>query len=109
MITQTEIETFATKISEPDFKPTTENMLAVIGHLRQDEFELVYARASEIHEARIAAIKAEQNSFENLGRLAKAAGCPDGEKVIPWLQERGLVEQVAGGWRIAKAKPRAIG
>jgi hypothetical protein len=84
-------------------------MLAVIGHLSQDEFGLVYARALEIHNARIAAIKAESNSFKNLSRLANAAGCPSDVPVIPWLAERGLVEQVAGGWRIAKAKPRAIG
>ncbi len=108
MISQTEIETFATKISEPDFKPTPENMLAVIGHLSQDEFDLVYARAMEIHNARIAAMQAEAMPLENLGRLAHAAGCPSGVPVIPWLAERGLVEQVAGGgWRIAKAKPSA--
>jgi hypothetical protein len=109
MISKAEIETYATKISEKDFKPTPENMLAVIGHLSQDEFDLVYARACEIHNAGIEAIKAESNSFKNLSRLAHAAGCPPGVKVLPWLAERGLVEQIAGvGWRITKAKPRSV-
>jgi hypothetical protein len=47
MITQTEIETYATKITEPDFNLTPENMLAVIGHLSQEEFRLVHARGSK--------------------------------------------------------------
>ena len=30
---------------------------------------------------------------------------PDGEKPIPWLQERGLVEKVGDGWRVKTAGP----
>jgi hypothetical protein len=84
-------------------------MLAVIGHLSQEEFRLVHARGLEIHNARIEAAEAESNSFKNLLRLAQAAGCPPGVKVLPWLAERGLVEQIAGvGWRITRAKPRSV-
>jgi hypothetical protein len=109
MISKTEIETYATKISAPDFNPTPENMLAVIGHLSRDEFDLVHARGLEIYNARIEAMEAESNSFKNLLRLAQAAGCPSGVKILPWLAERGLVEQIAGvGWRITKAKPRSV-
>ncbi|HMF67604.1 MAG TPA: hypothetical protein VK602_08345 [Phyllobacterium sp.] len=40
-------------------------------------------------------------------RLARAAACPDGEPIIPWLQERGLIEQVDdGGWRFKTPAPR---
>jgi hypothetical protein len=48
------------------------------------------------------------DSGESLLRLAHATGCPDGEPIIPWLQERGLVEQVDdGGWRFKTPAPRS--
>jgi len=111
MISKAEIETLAIKITEPDFKPTPENMLAVIGHLSQEEFLLVHARGMEIHEAWIEAKRAERSAMENLGRLARAAGVPDGEKVIPWLKEHGVAVEIkveGGRLRSVKApKPRA--
>ena len=38
---------------------------------------------------------------ETLSRMARAAGCPDGEPAIPWLIAHGLVEQIGadGGFR----------
>ena len=51
------------------------------------------------------AYRAEAASLENLLRLARATGMPDGEKPIPWLQERGLVEKVGDGWRVKTAGP----
>jgi hypothetical protein len=47
------------------------------------------------------------DSAESLLRLAHATGCPEGEPIIPWLQERDQIEQVEGGWRFKAAKPRA--
>jgi hypothetical protein len=44
-------------------------------------------------------------SEESLLRLACAAGCPDDEPMIPWLEERGLVEKTKDGWCWREAKP----
>jgi hypothetical protein len=48
------------------------------------------------------------DTLKTLTRLARAAGCPRGVAVIPWLQERGLVEKVDGGWRFTTAKPGEV-
>jgi hypothetical protein len=106
MITQTEIETFAMQIAEPDFDPS--QIEALIGHLRDAEIEAVIDRAAEISREHGEAALSEADTLASLSRLAHATGCPRGEPVIPWLQERGLIEQVdGGGWRFKTPAPRA--
>ena len=48
------------------------------------------------------------DSAETLLSLARATSCPDDVAIIPWLQKRGLVEEVDGGWRFKKPKPGSI-
>jgi hypothetical protein len=105
MITETEIETFAAQIAEPGFEVSKANLDGLIGHLDHAESKAVLSRAAEISRERGRAAHAVADSIENLDRLGKAAGCPDGEPMIPWLQERGLIEEVDGGFRFKTAKP----
>jgi hypothetical protein len=105
MITETEIETYAVQIAEPGFE--TASIEPLIGHLGAAEFRTVLRRAAEISRERGRAAHAVADSIENLRRLGKAAGCPDSEAIIPWLQARGLVEEVDGGFRFKTAKPGA--
>jgi hypothetical protein len=109
MITPDEFASLMLTLSDPDFEPTEENLNAAIGHLHGDDELLLLAVVGEIHEARIVEMKIDAERWKRLQRLAAAAGCPKDVKVLPWLQERGLVEQVeGGGWRIKAAKPRAV-
>ena len=107
MITETEIETYAVQIAESDFDMArgAENL---IGHLYGEDFIAVMRRASEIARNVVATARAEANALENLERLAKATGCPEAKPMIPWLQERGLIEKVDGLWRLWIAKPAAV-
>ena len=34
-----------------------------------------------------------------------ASGMPEGEKVVPWLEARSLIQKVENGWAIVKAGP----
>ena len=106
MISLTEIETFAVQIADPDFDPLSIEKL--IGHLGEAEFEAVIDRAVEISRGHSEAALSEADKLASLNQLAHAAGCPKGEPVIPWLQERGLIEQVDGGWHFKPAKPGAV-
>jgi hypothetical protein len=99
----TELETFAVQIADPAFDPSS--IESLIGHLGEIEFEAVIDRAIEIARCSGEAVLSEADDLTSLSRLAHAAGCPKGEPVIPWLQERGLVEQVDDGWRFRAAKP----
>jgi hypothetical protein len=69
------------------------------------EFEAVIDRAEAVSRARGKAAYAAADTLAALIRLAHAAGCPSGVAVIPWLQERGLVEEVDGGFLFRTAKP----
>jgi hypothetical protein len=106
-MTEQEIEAFAMQIAEPGFEVSKASIEPLIGHLGASEFRTVLRRAAEISRERGRAAYAEADSLESLRRLGKAAGCPDGEPIIPWLQERGLIEEVDGGWRFKTAKPGA--
>ena len=105
MSTPAEIESYAVQIAEPDFE--TASIEPLIGHLGDADFEAVMNRAAEISRERGRAAFAEADSLENLDRLANAAGCPPDVPTIPWLQERGLIEEVDDGWRFKIAKPGA--
>ena len=106
MITEQEIEAYAAQIAEADFDMArdAENL---IGHLYGDDLVAVMRRASEISREMARRFCAEADSLESLERLAKATGCPEEEPIIPWLQARGLVEKVDGGFRFKTAKPGA--
>jgi hypothetical protein len=109
MITEIEIETYALQIAEPAFGKISDATLApLIGHLDPADFEAVLERAAEIAHQRGDAALAEADALENLHRLARAAGMPDGGKPIPWLQERGLIEEVDGGWCFKAAGPDIV-
>jgi hypothetical protein len=107
MISKEQIETFAAEIADPAFK--MQDIGPLIGHLSDSEFDAVLERAKEIARSRANAAHAEADSLENVQRLAHAAGMPAGEKPIPWLAERGLIEKIGDGWRFKAAKPSAIG
>jgi hypothetical protein len=68
----------------------------------------VLNRAEDISREWGNAAMVEADTLKMLNRLPRAAGCPKGQPVIPWLQERGLVEEIDGGWRFAAAKPDVI-
>jgi hypothetical protein len=106
MISKSEIETFATKISEPNFEMA--NIEPLIGHLGEVEFKAVMHRAAEIARQRGREALADADSLEALLRLARAAVMPAGEKPIPWLAERGLIEASGRGWRFRAAKPSVV-
>ena len=107
MISRTEIETLAAQIAEPDFEMAS--ITPLIGHLAEPEFDAVMDRAEAIARQRGIEALADADSLKGLLRLARAAGMPAGEKPIPWLQERGLIEASGSGWRFRAAKPAAIG
>ncbi|WMT79499.1 hypothetical protein [Bradyrhizobium sp. Ash2021] len=102
----TEIEAYAVQMADPDFDLSSIETL--IGHLPEREFEAVFDRAAEISREYGKAALSEADTLAAMNRLAHATGCPHGEPVIPWLQERGLIEQVDDGWRFKTAKPGAV-
>jgi hypothetical protein len=106
MISKSEIETYAGQIAEPDFE--TASIEPLIGHLGDAEFEAVMDRAAEISSERGLAAHAEADALRSVVRLAKATGIRAGGKPVPWLQERGLIEEVDGGFRFKTAKPGAV-
>jgi hypothetical protein len=104
MISKEQIETFARQIADPDFEQV--NILPLIGHLSDSEFDAILDRAEEITRGYLAQARAE----ESLCRLARAAGCPGSAPMIPWLAERGLIDELPSGlgWRFKPAKPGAV-
>ena len=102
MITIAEIEALAVQMADPGFD--LENMDAVVGHLSRQAFDMVYERCQEIYAWRITEMEAGRDSVVGLRNLARAAGCPKGVAVLPWLQERGLAEEVDGEWKYKRAK-----
>jgi hypothetical protein len=108
MISPQEIEAYAVKIAEPGFAVSETNIGALIGHLDFPDSDAVLARAVAISRQRGAAHLAEADTLETITRLAHASGMPAGEKPIRWLQERGLIEKVDGGWRLKTPKPVAV-
>jgi hypothetical protein len=110
MISNEGIGIIAAQIAEPDFEVSKPNIDKLIGHLDAADQDIVLGRAAKISRQRGEADLAEARSLQNLRRLGKAAGCPDGEPVIPWLEARDLIEQVeGGGWRFKQASPKAAG
>jgi hypothetical protein len=105
MITPAEIEAYAVQIAKPDFLISKASIEPLIGHLGDAEFKAVMGRAAEISRERGRAAFAEADKLETLTRLAHAAGCPSGTPVVPWLRERGLIEEVDGGFRFKTASP----
>jgi hypothetical protein len=105
MITEQEIESLGQKLADlGDWSKDG----GLLDHLDEHDTDLVLARAEIIAITRGNDGAALADSVESLIRLGKAAGCPDNEPMIPWLQERGLVEEVdGGGFRFRMAKPGA--
>jgi hypothetical protein len=106
MITETEIEAFAIKIAVPDFRVS--NIGRLIGHLDPADFNLVLEHAAQLARQRGEANLVEADALENLMRVAHATGMPAGGKPIPWLRDRGLIEEADGVWRFKVAKPGAV-
>jgi len=104
-ITPLEIEAYAVKMAEPSFEVSEASIGALIGHLDPDDLNAVLDRSAEIAREHGEAAYVEAHVLESLQRLAHAAGCPSGIPVIPWLQERGLIEDVDGGWRFKAPLP----
>jgi hypothetical protein len=107
LISETEIETYAVQIASPDFKISDASFHALVGHLDKASIEAVMLRYAEIIRERGEALLAESDAITNLLRAAYATGMPEGGQPIPWLQERGLVEEVDGGWLLKKPGPKA--
>jgi len=103
MITEEYIEALATKLADPGEEMWKSGLT---DHLDDDDADAVHERANLISIQRSWA--GHTDSLESLIRLAHATGCPDGEPVIPWLQQRDLIEEVDGGWRFKAAKPGAV-
>jgi hypothetical protein len=102
-ISMKQVESFAQQIAEPDFDMSQVEPL--IGHLNGPAFEAVMTRAEEIAREEAEKADAAADALEELRRLALASGCPKGTPYIPWLQERGLIEEVEDGWTFRKAGP----
>jgi hypothetical protein len=100
-ITPQEIEAFALRMAVPGFEATE----ALIGHLYGADVLAVLSRTAEIAREAAEVAEREADSQEALVRLARAAGCPEDVGMISWLEERGLIEPVDGGWRFKTPKP----
>jgi len=100
-----DLEAYALLIAAPDFVPTSENLNEAIGHLPPREANAVIERAAAICRTAAANHFTEADTLENLLRLAHASGMPEGEKVVPWLEARSLIQKVENGWAIVKAGP----
>jgi hypothetical protein len=106
MITETELEALASQLADLGDERDAEGH-ALIAHLEGGDLEAVLTRLEQIEFERNCA-GGYLDSIEGLMRLAHAAGCPDDEQMIPWLQARGLIEQLDdGGFRFKTAKPGA--
>ncbi len=111
MVTKDDIETLAVQLADLDFEGMPETIIdekidaALIGLDDADE-RAVLERAAEISRERGQKLFEMVDKMNSLRRLAAAAGCPEDVPLIPWLQERGLIEQVDGGWRIKEPIPR---
>lgn len=89
---------------DADFDAITE----VIGGLSGPLATAVLNRASELQEEHIQKLLAEAQFMTDLLNLARAAGCPKGAKIVPWLMKQGLVTKEADGtYRIRKPGPAA--
>jgi hypothetical protein len=107
MITPEEIETLGRKLADLWVADdTAAAKLDLIDHLEGDDLDAVLNRAQDISfDRNMEGDGVDEGTSESLTRLARATGCPLSEPIIPWLQERGLVEKVEDGWRFKKAKP----
>ncbi|MET4276481.1 MULTISPECIES: hypothetical protein [unclassified Bradyrhizobium] len=103
-LTEQEIETLGSQLAD-DWSKDEWDTEATPG-LHGANLDAVLTRAQDISFDRDALKLAD--GWESLLRLAQATGCPDGEPVIPWLQERDLIEHDDSGWRFKTAKPGAV-
>jgi len=113
MMTEQEIEALATKLVDLG----DAEGFALIAHLESDDLDAVLNRVEKIMFDRNMAecpdsaeslMLALEQGEESLMRLLHATGCPDDEPMLVWLEERGLVEEVDGGWRFKTPKPSAV-
>jgi hypothetical protein len=107
MITEAEIEALGKQLADLGMASDTHAVsLDLIDHLEGDDLDAVLDRAALI--SIVDGNRTDEDTTERLTRLARATGCPLDEPIIPWLQERGLVEQLDdGGFRSKTAKPGA--
>jgi hypothetical protein len=104
-ITEAEIETLGRYLADNWVADDTgAARLDRIDHLEGDDLDAVLDRAALI--SIVDGNRTDEDTSERLTRLARATGCPLDEPIIPWLQERGLVEQLDdGSFRFKTAKP----
>jgi hypothetical protein len=110
MITEQEIESLGQQLADLWVASDTHAArLDLIDHLEGDDLDAVLTRAQDISFDRsLVGDSIDEDTSESLTRLARATGCPLREPIIPWLQERGLVEKVDGGFRFKTARPGEV-
>ena len=107
MITETEIEALGRYLADLWVADDT-HALDLIDIPVSDDLDAVYLRARDILFDRRVGEGIDEGTSKSLTRLARATGCPLTEPIIPWLQERGLIENVEGGWRFKTAEPHGF-
>jgi hypothetical protein len=106
MITEQEIEALGQQLADLWVANDTHAAkLDLIDHLEGDDLDAVLTRAQDIF---FFFDRIDEGTSESLTRLARATGCPLSKPIIPWLQERGLIEKVEDGWRFKTAKPGEV-
>jgi hypothetical protein len=103
-LTETEIETLGSQ--QADAWSKDEWQTEETDQLYDANLDAVLTRAEAIAFDRNAT--EHLDSVESLLHLAHATGCPESEPIVPWLQERGLTEEVDGGWRFKSPKPGVV-
>src|SRR5438445_13622695 len=111
MISPQEIEALAVKHVDLEGEDDAK-AFSVIEHLDGDDFDAVLTCAEGIRFDRNMAEGDPETLIrgaEALVRLANATGCPDGEPIVPWLQEHGCaVEGDDGELRFKMPGPGAV-
>jgi hypothetical protein len=105
MITEAEIEALGQQLANLWMAADTHAVkLDLVDHLEGYDLNVVLARAELI----LIFEGIDEDTSERLTRLARATGCPLSVPIIPWLQERDLVQQLDdGGFHFKTAKPGA--
>jgi hypothetical protein len=100
-VTKSEIKTLAKKLDGVD---DLDEIGRLIGHLDEADQLAVLDRSDDIIWKQIAEIETRTVWRKELLRLAAASGCPVDAPIIPWLEERGLIEEEEVGDRVWRFK-----
>jgi len=102
-LTAQEIEELAVQISHADCSAA--RLEELMGHLDDADSEAVLFRVEAFARGEGDYGVAMADAIESLLRLAHAAGCPEGEPPLPWLEARGLAfKSEEGGWTFKTPK-----